>query len=151
MNFVITLTLFLGYVTDTRQGKLGSWSFVLVTTVFCIFDWVGRFLPSVFMFPQRKFAWIPVLCRLLFFVIFMVSIQGAANLGEPYWSICWQIPFALTNGYCGTVSLIYGSNHEKCNMEQRKQGSFLISFAINAGILLAMCLTYAMPAGKHLD
>lgn len=151
LNFVITLTLFPGYVTDTRQGKLGSWSFVLVTTVFCIFDWVGRFLPSVVMFPPRKFAWIPVVCRLLFFVIFMVSIQGAANLGEPYWSICWQIPFALTNGYCGTVSLIYGSNHEKCNMEQRKQGSFLISFAINAGILVAMCLTYAMPAGKHLD
>lgn len=150
LNFVVTLTLFPGYVTDTRQGKLGSWSFVLVTTVFCIFDWVGRFLPSVFMFPPRKFAWIPVVCRLLFFVIFMVSIQGAVDLGEPYWSICWQIPFALTNGYCGTVSLIYGSNHEKCSMEQRKQASFLISFAINAGILLAMCLTYAMPKGKYL-
>lgn len=150
LNFVITLTLFPGYVTDTRQGKLGSWSFVLVTTVFCIFDWLGRFLPSVFMFPPRKFAWIPVVCRLLFFVVFMISIQGAADLGEPYWSILWQIPFALTNGYCGTVSLIYGSNHEKCDLEQRKQGSFLISFAINAGILLAMCLTYAMPAGNHL-
>lgn len=151
LNFVITLTLFPGYTTDIRQGKLGDWSFVLVTTVFCIFDWVGRFLPSVIMFPPRKFAWIPILCRLIFFVIFMISIQGVCNCGEPYWSICWQIPFALTNGYCGTVSLIYGSNHEKCTMEQRKQASFLVSFAINAGILIAMFFTYAMPAGKHLE
>ena len=151
LNFVITLTLFPGYTTDIRQGKLGDWSFVLVTTVFCIFDWVGRFLPSVIMLPQRKYAWIPIVCRLIFFVIFMISIQGVYNFGEPYWSICWQIPFALTNGYCGTVSLIYGSNHEKCTMEQRKLASFLVSFAINAGILVAMFLTYAMPTGKHLD
>ncbi|OHT03568.1 Nucleoside transporter family protein [Tritrichomonas foetus] len=151
LNFVITLILFPGYTTDIRQGKLKDWAFVLVTTVFCIFDWVGRYLPAVKMIPARKFAWIPVTCRLIFFLIFMVSIQGVVNLGEPYWTICWQMPFALTNGYCGTVSLIYGSNHEQCSMEQRKQASFLISFAINAGILLAMFLTYVMPAGKHLE
>lgn len=151
LNFIITLTLFPGYTTDIRQGKLGNWSFVLVTTAFCIFDWIGRFLPSVFLFPVRKFAWIPIVCRLAFFPVFMISIQGVCNCGEPYWSICWQIPFALTNGYFGTLNLIYGSNNENCSLEQRKQASFLISFAINAGILIAMLLTYAMPDGKHLD
>ena len=147
LNFIITLTLFPGYTTDIRQGKLNDWAFVLVTTVFCIFDWVGRYLPAVKLFPSRKYAWIPIIARLVFFIIFMLSIQCVIDVGEPYWTICWQIPFALTNGYSGTVSIIYGSNNEKCSMEQKKQASFLMTFAINAGILIAMFLTYAMPAG----
>ena len=95
----------------------------------------------------RKYACIPIVCRIIFFAIFMLSIQCVINVGEPYWTICWQIPFALTNGYSGTVSIIYGSNNEKCSMEQRRLASFLMTFAINAGILIAMFLTYAMPAG----
>lgn len=150
INFIITLVLFPGYVTDIREGKLKDWNTVLITAMFCIFDWVGRYLPAVKLWPQRKFAWITVLSRLLFFPIFMISIQGVINLGEPYWSIFWQIPFAITNGYCGTTSLIYGSNHENlANSQQKQLASFLISFAINAGIFTAMFMTYLMPDGKQ--
>lgn len=130
-------------MTDTRQRKLGSWSFVLVTTVFCIFGWLGRFLPSVFMLLPRKFAQIPVACSFLFFVIFMISIQGVADLVEPYWSI---LKF---HSFCQTVIV----GQFLClwlNLELRKQRSFLITFAVNASILFSMCLTYAIPTGKHL-
>jgi equilibrative nucleoside transporter 1/2/3 len=80
----------------------------------------------------------------------MISIQGAVDLGEPWWTIAWMVPFAITNGYSGTVSLIYGSNHEKLTMMQRKYAGLLVSCAVNVGILLSMGLTFALPAPVQL-
>ena len=149
VNFLITLTLFPGYMTGLPQKKpLGTWVPVVVTTVFCIFDWAGRYLPSRFMWPCEKYSWIPVYTRLLFFVIFMLSIQGVIDLGEPYWTFLWTVPFAVTNGYMATVAMIHGSNHSALNTDQRRAAGFLMSFANTGGILVAMFLTYAMPASK---
>jgi equilibrative nucleoside transporter 1/2/3 len=147
--FVITLTLFPGYVCQIRQPSfLGDWTFLIVTTVFCVFDWVGRYLPAQFLWPPPRYVWIPVAARVLFFPIFMLSIQNVMDVGEPWWTIAWMVPFAVTNGYSATVSMIYGSNCERLSMSQRKYAGLLLSFAVNAGIIIAMGLTYAMPMKK---
>lgn len=149
VNFLITLTLFPGYMTQLPQKKpWGTWVPVVVTTVFCIFDWVGRYLPSRFIWPSEKYCWIPIYTRLLFFLIFMLSIQDVVDLGEPYWTFLWSIPFAVTNGYMSTVVMIFGSNHSALDTDQRRTAGFLMSFANTGGILAAMFLTYAMPASK---
>lgn len=146
-NFCITLSLFPGYVTLVKQPSyLGDWTPVIVTTLFTVFDWVGRALPAKGLWPKAKYAWIPIACRLLSYVIFMISIQGAVNLGEPWWTFCWMIPFALSNGYFGTIQMIYGSNVQTQSFEQRQYASFLMSFAVNAGILAAMGLSLAVPS-----
>jgi equilibrative nucleoside transporter 1/2/3 len=145
-TFALTMALFPGYVCGIRQPhKLGDWIFLLITTVFSVFDWIGRYLPSHFRFPSRKYVFVPVVCRLIFVPIFVLSIQGVFDLNEPWWTLAWMAPFALTNGYGGTVSLIYGSTNEGLSMSQRKYAGLLVSFAVNAGLLLAMGLTFAMP------
>jgi equilibrative nucleoside transporter 1/2/3 len=149
LNFMVTLSMFPGYVCELPQKRPWlTWTPVVITAVFCAFDWVGRYMPSKWMWPSEKWAWAPVYTRLLFFVIFMISLQNVVDLGEPYWTFLWMIPFAITNGFIGTITAVYGSNHSKLNEDQRQTAGFFMCLAINVGILCAMALTYAIPQPK---
>ena len=145
-NFCITLSIFPGYLTCVQSPSyLGTWTPVIITSLFCVFDWVGRAIPGKFVWPQRKYAWIPVAVRLVYYLIFMISIQKVVNLGDPWWTFFWMIPFGISNGMSGTVQIIYGANHDELTFAQRKTAGLLVSFAVNAGILMAMILTMAIP------
>jgi equilibrative nucleoside transporter 1/2/3 len=146
LNFMVTLSMFPGYFSQLPQKKPWfTWTPVVITALFCVFDWVGRYMPTKFLWPSEKWAWAPVYVRLLFFVVFMISLQNVVDLGEPYWTFLWMIPFAITNGFIGTITAVYGSNHSRLNEEQRTTAGFFMSLAINVGILCAMALTYAIP------
>ena len=146
INFMITLSIFPGYVTSVKQLKsIGDWTPVIITTLFCIFDWIGRYFPAKVMWPSEKNAWIPILFRFLFFPLEIISLQNIINLYEPFWTFLLMIPFALTNGYFGTVAMVHGSNHSLLTFEQKRFAGLLMSFGINAGILAAMTLTFIMP------
>jgi equilibrative nucleoside transporter 1/2/3 len=75
----------------------------------------------------------------------MLSLQNVADFGEPYWTFLWNIPFAITNGYVGTLLLVDASNHADLNDSQRATAGFLMNFSTSLGILIAMFLTFAMP------
>lgn len=144
-NFLITLSIFPGYVAQTAEPKsIGDWTPVIVVTLFCVFDWVGRAGPGWFIWPKRKFAWIPIALRFAFYPIFIIAIQKRISL-DPWWTFVFMIPFAISNGYFGTIQIIYGSNPEELTLEQRKFAGFLMSFSVNAGILCAMGLTFVLP------
>ena len=144
--FCITLSLFPGYMMGCKSN-FENWTPIIITTIFCIFDWVGRSIPSFLPpFPPLKFSWIPIALRLLFYPIFILSIQRVINVGDPWWTFSWDVIFALSNGYFGTVCMIYGNGHPSLNTPEDKQfAGFLMPFAVNAGILAAMGLTLAMP------
>ena len=145
-NFCITLSIFPGYLTCVKAPSfLGTWPPVIITSLFCVFDWIGRAIPGKLLWPSRKFAWIPVVTRFAFYAIFMLSIQQIFNLGDPWWTFAWMIPFGISNGMFGTVQIIYGANHDQLTFEQRKYAGLLVSFAVNAGILFAMILTSVLP------
>jgi equilibrative nucleoside transporter 1/2/3 len=149
VDFLITLTFFPGYVSSIRKKRPWcSWTPVVVTAVFCAFDWVGRWLATRFSWRSEKFVLVPVYIRLVFVAVFMISFQNVADLGEPYWRFFWMIPFALTNGYIGTLTVVSGSNHSELNEGQRVTAGFLMNFAINSGILIAMGLTFAIPTPR---
>jgi equilibrative nucleoside transporter 1/2/3 len=75
----------------------------------------------------------------------MLSLQNVFDLGEPYWTFLWDIPFAMTNGYIATLSMVSASNQDDLSESQRATAGFLMTFSINLGILIAMGLTFAMP------
>jgi equilibrative nucleoside transporter 1/2/3 len=95
--------------------------------------------------PSEKWAWVPVYFRLVFFPIFLLSLQDVIDLGEPYWTFLWMVPFAITNGAIGTRTVVVASGHSKLDSDTKKIGGFLMNLAINIGILGAMALTYALP------
>ena len=148
MNFCITLTLYPGYMVGTyTPPSMGTWGSIIITTIFCVFDWVGRAIPSfVPPFPSYKWSWIPVALRVLFFPIFIISIQRVVNLGDPWWTFIWDVIFATSNGYAGTINMIHGNNHPEITAPEDKQlAGFMMPFAVNAGIFVAMFLLMALP------
>jgi equilibrative nucleoside transporter 1/2/3 len=147
INFMITLSIFPGYLSSIPQNTPWcSWTPVIVTSLFCVFDWVGRWAPSRFMFPSEKWSWLPVYFRLLFLIVFVISIQNVINLGEPYWTFSWMIPFALTNGYIGTLTVVQATTNGRLSAVEQATAGFLMNFSIQSGILIASGLTFAMPA-----
>ena len=147
-NFLVTLTLYPGYMVGTwTPASMGTWGSIIITTIFCVFDWVGRAIPSYIPpFPSYKWSWVPVALRLLFFPIFILSIQRIVNLGDPWWTFVWDIVFAVSNGYAGTINIIHGNNHPEIKTSEDKQlAGFCMPFAVNAGIFVAMFLSMAMP------
>jgi equilibrative nucleoside transporter 1/2/3 len=146
LNFMITLTIFPGYVSELPQNKPWcTWTPVVVTAVFCACDWIGRHAATKVTWPSEKWAWVPVYFRIVFFPIFLLSLQNVIDLGEPYWTFLWMVPFAITNGSIGTRTVVVASGHSKLDPEEKKIGGFLMTLAINLGILAAMGLTYALP------
>lgn len=146
-NFMITLSLFPGYVIMVPRLKNdeSNWTPVIITTMFCVFDWIGRYFPAKIMWPSEKWAWVTPMIRFIFFPLEIMTIQKYVNIGEPLWTIFMMIPFALSNGYFGTVSIIYGSNYSTLTAEQKRFAGLLMSFSVNAGILAAMGLTFVLP------
>jgi equilibrative nucleoside transporter 1/2/3 len=151
LNFAETLLLFPGYVCQVPQRKpwLG-WTPLIITSLYSVCDWIGKVLPMWVHWPSEKWAWLPFVPRLLFFVIFMISLQGVADLGEPYWTFAWMIPFAVSSGFVGTVTVVHGNNHSKIRDTEdgMRCAGFLMNLAVNIGILLAMSLTFALPEAK---
>lgn len=148
-NFFITLLLYPGYVSRVPMSPvIGDWTYVCITFVFGVCDWIGRYLPSHFVWPPVKWAHLPALIRLTFFIIFMIPIEFDLNVGNPIWVIIWQIPFAFSNGYFDTVNFIYGSSHEGLDYEGKRIAGFFVSFAVNFGILIAMFVSYGLPPEK---
>lgn len=146
INFFITLLMFPGYVSRVKASKvIGDWTYVLITFIFCIFDWIGRYLPTHWIWPSIKWSFFPALFRTLFFIIFMLPIEGIIEVGNPVWTIVWQIPFAISNGYFDTVNIIYGSCHKDLDHDGRRIAGFMVCFAVNFGILMSMFVSYGLP------
>lgn len=157
LNFFICLTLFPAYSCFqtsfcedyTKYQNFNGWIGVVAIMVFNVFDMVGRTLPKWVVWPSAKWCWIIVLARFAFFPIFMAGVEKEwgklANTG--WWNIFWQIPFATTNGYLGTIQYIHGCGQPGLTTDdQRKFAAFTIGFAINFGILCAMGTSQLMPA-----
>jgi equilibrative nucleoside transporter 1/2/3 len=146
LNWAITLSLFPGYLTGVPEvSEIADWTPIVVTTLFCVFDWLGRYLGEKWLWPSRKYSWATVVLRLLFYPIFVVSIRLGVDLGDPLWTFFWVVPFAASHGYSGTVITIAGLEHEGVPADKKETASFLMSLAILVGISAAMGLTFAMP------
>ncbi|EAX92073.1 Nucleoside transporter family protein [Trichomonas vaginalis G3] len=145
LTYFITLIIFPGYVCSGPEGPLKSWTPVLITTVFCIFDFIGRFVASKFIWPSLNMSPLASVFRIIFIPLEIISIQKIVNFREPWFTLALQIPFALTNGYVGTILMIYGSNHPDLDSEKKKLAGYLMTFAINVGIIIAMFLTFILP------
>ena len=72
--------------------------------------------------------------------------MGILKNVDPWWTYSWDVIFALSNGYFGTVCMVYGNGHPELNdIDDKRTAGFLMPFAVNAGILAAMGVTFLLP------
>lgn len=139
--FFVSLSLFPGltYKIPPSTPKLGNgWIGILLVGMFQIFDLVGRTAPKWTLFISPKWLWPCNLARSIFFILFPLCI---IPLGDPYiksnvWAIIFMIIFSLTNGYFGTLAMVYGPM--EVEEHERQVAGNLMSLFLQTGIFLGV-------------
>lgn len=135
--FFVTLSFFPGItslikVTDAPIDS--GWFAVLMIFAFQIFDFVGRSMPRLILFPKR-ILWIPVILRTSIVVLFILCIKPQL-ITQFYWPFIFMALFAVTNGYTGTLCMMYGP--QGVGEEDKEIAGMIMSFFLNSGILFAV-------------
>lgn len=145
MNVIFTVSLFPGFMSHVQMDpELGDWTVVIVTCMFYIFSWLGNFCPSKILIVKPKWTWLLLVLRFWFLPLFVLPIRRWVNLGDPLWTFCWMIPFAVTHGYTETVTLRYSMNETEIGATEKKLAVLIMFFAVYLGLLCAMGGAYAL-------
>lgn len=162
-NFVITLALFPGLTfripstvpalnacptsgpcpqgVGSSPVSFGIW----LVFVFSLFDLVGRFVPRSARLQMSRvgLAWFTA-SRLVFLVLFMVQIRPRVIRSDGF-AILVEALFALSNGYVGTLVMIYGPMRVT-GARDRELAGIIMVVALTVGLTLGVSLGYAVAA-----
>ena len=117
------------------QSWLAEWFSLILITLFMVFDFVGRYLPSFVTVCTPRTLWITVVARVVFFPLFSLMAKGIWTAGVNFWAPVIMIVFAFTNGYFSTIAMIFGP--APTAPEERETASTIMSFGLNFGIFCA--------------
>ena len=155
--FFVTLAFFpsitgkIPYVDGVNKSikDYGWWS-VGMTSLFMIFDYVGRSLPQIEVLTRMRTTplFIFSLARLAFGVLFLLMgvpvperdgsykvTKIRAPIQNDYVSTITMILFALTNGYVSTVIMIRYGDHVPHPSYMAASGD-IMSFWLNTGLIV---------------
>jgi len=134
--FFVTLSLFPGITSEIKSKSLTEdWFQIILISLFMVCDFVGRTLPRWIQLFKSQTLWIPILSRFLFFVLFALCIKPRI-FESDYAAYAIMILFALSNGYCGTLAMMYGPTRVE-EFEKELAGTTM-SFFLNLGIFIAV-------------
>jgi len=144
ITFFITLSLFPGQISIITPQEnsiipadlMGS----ILIGVFQIFDCIGRTLPSfkTILFNPRNLI-IPTLIRTAFYPLIIILAFPSYKypmLHSDGLAFLIVAIFALTNGYLGTLSMIFGPSTVELTDYEKPMAGIIMSFSLGMGILL---------------
>jgi equilibrative nucleoside transporter 1/2/3 len=153
--FFVSLSLFPGMTVQihTATHSLSQeWFVILMIFNFQIFDFVGRTLPKFIILFNARWLWVPTFARCGFFVLFILCIKPLI-FNHDAWYHVFMALFALSNGYCGTLAMMYGPVNAKDH--EKETAGAIMSFFLNFGIFLAahfaILLLYAVEGTLPWD
>ncbi|CAN6455098.1 unnamed protein product [Victoria cruziana] len=137
MIYVVTLSIFPGYITDGLQSKiLRDWYPILLITTYNMFDLVGKCLTAIYV-PKAtvKVAWA---CsgRLLFYPLFAACMHGPRFFRTEIPVVLLTSTLGLTNGYLTSALMILAP---KCVPTKEAE---------TAGIIMVLFLGIGLAAGS---
>jgi equilibrative nucleoside transporter 1/2/3 len=152
MVFFVTLSLFPGFTV-----MMPSWStnpnfnkaFVtLLITIFQLGDAIGRMMPALVAPAALKntmfmFVW----GRLAFYPLFIFSICQVQIFKDDWIPILVMAVFSLSNGYFGSLAMMWGPGRVTDSREQGIAGtmmSFFLQFGIWTAVHFAFLLKYVV-------
>lgn len=143
---IVTYSIFPGYATSTQiKHNLGrDWVTTIITSIYMVFDFLGRFSARFWKWPPPKYLWIPVVVRLVFYPLFMISIEGVAIVDEIYIMVLSALlPF--TGGYFITCAMGYTAINPKLEKDELEIATYTVGFGTSFGCTLGCLLSFAMP------
>eukprot|EP00211_Chloroparvula_japonica_P002214 CAMPEP_0119124454 /NCGR_PEP_ID=MMETSP1310-20130426/4076_1 /TAXON_ID=464262 /ORGANISM="Genus nov. species nov., Strain RCC2339" /LENGTH=485 /DNA_ID=CAMNT_0007114409 /DNA_START=89 /DNA_END=1543 /DNA_ORIENTATION=+ len=133
-TFLTTLAIFPGYVILVNPCADCIYPIAIVF-VFQVFDFVGRTIPRFTIFTPRDWMWLPIVGRIIFIALFTICIQPKW-LDSDWWAYGFMVIFALSNGYLGTLCMVYAPSRVDTDKEKETAGA-IMSFFLNFGIFFA--------------
>lgn len=142
----VTYTIFPGYATSTqiKHGIQKDWVTTAITSVYMICDFSGRMIARFWKWPSPKYVWINVVARLIFFPLFMISIEGLVIKDEIYIMVLSGI-LSFTGGYYMTCSMGYAAIHPQLEKDEYEIATYTASFGPGLGGTLGCLFSFAMP------
>lgn len=136
LNFLITLALFPGITSQMTSPNFcytTGWFPIILITLFNAFDFIGRTAPRwdalIFVSPR----WLPAATALrVVFVPLFIMCMHHVGLTSDMWAYASMIGMALTNGYFGTLAMMYGP--ERVGVKDKEQAGTVMVFFLTAGL-----------------
>jgi len=144
----VTLSLFPGFTAEFRNYdsamSKGNFTGNLIV-IFQVGDFIGRTLPKWFLFPPKKYLWIVIISRIVFYPLFMLLIYTNIFFSEKNLVAYFvMIFFALSNGYWSTVGMVYGPS--ELDVKEQENGGYLMGFFLQFGVFIGVHLAMILLA-----
>ncbi|CAN2387521.1 Solute carrier family 29 (nucleoside transporters) [Pristimantis euphronides] len=143
--FTVTIGIFPSVTADVKSTIAGNteWEkyFIPVSCflLFNLFDWAGRSLTSLVMWPGKDSILLPILvaARLVFLPLFMLCNVVPRNylpvyLAHDAWYIIIMVFFALSNGYLASLCMCFGP--KKVNVHEAETAGAIMAFFLSLGL-----------------
>ncbi|XP_008123258.1 equilibrative nucleoside transporter 1 [Anolis carolinensis] len=152
--FTVTIGVFPAVTVDTAstvaaQTLWGVKYFIPVSCflVFNIFDWAGRSLTAVCMWPGKDSRLLPfmVIARVVFIPLFMLcNVQPRKNLpvifAHDAWYIIFMIFFSFSNGYLASLCMCFGP--KKVLSHEAETAGTIMAFFLSLGLALGAIFSF---------
>uniref|UniRef100_A0A8C6D8B3 Solute carrier family 29 member 1 (Augustine blood group) n=1 Tax=Moschus moschiferus TaxID=68415 RepID=A0A8C6D8B3_MOSMO len=155
--FTITIGIFPAVTAEVKSSiaGTGAWKayFIPVSCflTFNVFDWLGRSLTAVTMWPGKDSYWLPslVLARLAFVpLLLLCNVQPRRNLPVIFehdaWFTIFMAGFAFSNGYLASLSMCFGP--KKVKPAEAETAGAIMAFFLSLGLALGAVFSFLFRA-----
>ncbi|XP_028622503.1 equilibrative nucleoside transporter 1 isoform X3 [Grammomys surdaster] len=160
--FTVTIGLFPAVTAEVESSIEGPspWKSSYFIPVACflnfnVFDWLGRSLTAVCMWPGQNSRWLPVLVasRIVFIPLLMLCNVKPRHCGVPRhhhifkhdsWFITFMAAFAFSNGYLASLCMCFGP--KKVKPAEAETAGNIMSFFLCLGLALGAVLSFLLRA-----
>ncbi|NP_001083327.1 uncharacterized protein LOC398868 isoform X1 [Xenopus laevis] len=153
--FTVTIGIFPAVTAEVKSTIAGDskWGVYFIPVscflLFNLFDWAGRSLTVLTMWPGQDSKLLPVLvaARLVFLPLFMLCNVSPRNylpvlLAHDAWYICIMILFALSNGYLASLCMCFGP--KKVGVHEAETAGAIMAFFLSLGLALGAGLSFPL-------
>ncbi|XP_068850373.1 equilibrative nucleoside transporter 1 isoform X2 [Capricornis sumatraensis] len=155
--FTITIGIFPAVTAEVESSIAGTsaWKayFIPVSCflTFNVFDWLGRSLTAITMWPGKDSYWLPslVLARLAFVpLLLLCNVQPRRNLPVIFehdaWFIIFMAAFAFSNGYLASLCMCFGP--KKVKPAEAETAGAIMAFFLSLGLALGAVFSFLFRA-----
>ncbi|XP_024413597.1 equilibrative nucleoside transporter 1 isoform X1 [Desmodus rotundus] len=155
--FTITIGVFPAVTAEVKSSIAGSsaWEnyFIPVSCflTFNVFDWLGRSLTAISMWPGKDSLWLPslVLARLVFVpLLLLCNVYPRQHLPVFFehdaWFIIFMAAFAFSNGYLASLCMCFGP--KKVKPAEAETAGAIMAFFLCLGLALGAVVSFLFRA-----
>uniref|UniRef100_A0A8C5N0G0 Solute carrier family 29 member 1 (Augustine blood group) n=1 Tax=Leptobrachium leishanense TaxID=445787 RepID=A0A8C5N0G0_9ANUR len=153
--FTVTIGIFPSVTADVKSTIAGdsTWSIYFIPVscflLFNAFDWAGRSLTAVCLWPGKDSKLLPVMvaARLLFLPLFMLCNVSPRTYLPVYfahdaWYICFMVIFALSNGYLASLCMCFGP--KMVDAHEAETAGAIMAFFLSLGLALGAGVSFLL-------